>query len=81
MAYGFVAARGAAVFISDDMAVDGAKSALGPLSFDGSLELFGAAVEGFILVGGEVGVSASTSTAVVPSSSRGKGGFKLREDF
>ena len=68
MALGFVVARGA-------------KSALDPLLFDGGLELHDAAVEGFLLGGGEVGTSAAAAAAVVQSSSQGKGRFKFRKVF
>ena len=63
------------------MFVGGTKSSLDPLSFDGGLELRDAAVEGFLLGGVEVGASAAAAAAVVPSSSLGKGRFKLCEDF
>ena len=45
------------------------------------MELRDAAVEGFLLGGIEVRVSAASATAVVPSSSLEKGGFNLREEF
>ena len=68
------------MFVSDVMAMGREKSALDPLSFDGSLELHDAAVEGLLLGGGEVSVFAAAA-AVVPSSSQGKGGYKLHEEF
>ena len=43
------------------------------------MELHDAVVEGFLLGGGEVGAPAAA--AVFSSSIRGKGGFKLREEF
>ena len=43
------------------------------------MELHDAVVKGFLLGGGEVG--APSAASVVLSSIRGKGGFKLREEF
>ena len=80
----FVAAKLAAVLVSNDMDVGGAEPALGPLALDCRLELRDAAVEGFLLFGGDGGVvdaGASTTAAIVPSSNGGKGGFNLREEF
>ena len=81
MARGFVASKGAVLFVSDAMAAGGEKFALDPLSLDIILELHDAVAEGFILVGREVGASATAAAAVVLPSSRGKGIFKLRENF
>ena len=67
------------------MAMDGSEPALCPLLLDGCLQLSDAAVEGFFLCGRD-GVAAgavagAAADAVAQSSSRGKGGFKLREEF
>ena len=69
------------MFVSNSMAVGGEKSALDPFSLDRGLELHDAVVNGFLLGGGEVGTSTAVAGAVVLSSSQGKGGFKLREEF
>ena len=69
MARIFVAERGDVVFVSDTMAVGGAKSTLDPLSLDGGLEMHDALDECFLLGGGGVGAYAAAAAAVVLSSS------------
>ena len=80
----FVAAKLAAVLVSNDMDVGGAEPALGPLALDCRLELRDAAVEGFFLFGGDGvmgGAGAAAAAVVVPSSNVGKGVFNLRKEF
>ena len=70
---GLVAARGAVVFVSDAMAMDGTKYALDQFLLDGGLGMCDVVVEGVLLGGVEVGASAAGAAgAVVPYSSQGK---------
>ena len=89
LAHGFVATRCAVLFVANAMDVGGEEPTLDPLSFGGCLQSRDAAVQGFFLCGRDgvtddavaTAVAAAANDAVALSSSRGKGGFNLCEEF